>query len=124
MLNLQRSQIAMAVLLLALPTSGLPKDKEPKAYPENGTVIAIHVNSQSHTTPVYTDPQGQTRAAAPGFTACRCFVSKPRRSSMNWRAAGSPIWGSATLFNSESKSSRRMYSAATRRRNTASLELS
>jgi len=63
----------MAVLLLALPTSGLPKDKEPKSYPEKGTVIAIHVNAQSHTAPVYTDPQGQTRGGGSSVHRLQVF---------------------------------------------------
>jgi hypothetical protein len=47
-------------LLLALPASAMPKDAQPKSYPETGKVVALKTAEQPHSTPVYTDPYGKT----------------------------------------------------------------
>jgi hypothetical protein len=62
---MQHTPRILAIILCCLfslaPHSGaFAKDKEPKTYPEQGTVVATRTQEQSHTTPIYTDPYGKT----------------------------------------------------------------
>ena len=46
--------------IVSVATAAFPKAKNPKTYPEHGTVLAMHTTERSYTTGVYTDPQGKT----------------------------------------------------------------
>jgi hypothetical protein len=53
--------LAGIFLLLFLPWSvSHAKDKEPKSYPETGTVLEMHIAERTYTAGVYTDPYGKT----------------------------------------------------------------
>ena len=51
--------VALALLLVAT-TAALAKDKNPKTYPERGTVVAVRQERETRTLGVYTDPYGKT----------------------------------------------------------------
>jgi hypothetical protein len=55
-----RSPALVAAFLMVGVTTALPKAKNPKTYPEHGTVLAMRTTERSYTTGVYTDPQGKT----------------------------------------------------------------
>jgi len=53
--------ILCCLFFVAAHFGALAKDKEPKTYPEIGTVVATRTQELSYTTPVYTDPYGKTQ---------------------------------------------------------------
>jgi hypothetical protein len=58
------SRLLSALIFLCFLSAhlgALAKDKEPKTYPEHGTIVATKTQEQSFTTPVYTDPYGKTQ---------------------------------------------------------------
>jgi hypothetical protein len=55
------------LFFIAGRTGAWAKDKEPKTYPEMGTIIARRTQEQTTTTPVYTDPQGKTWGGVSGI---------------------------------------------------------
>ncbi len=62
------SVILLGSLLLVTLFSTWAKDKDPKTYPEQGTVVSERTQEQPVTTPVYTDPYGKTQG---GFSSIR-----------------------------------------------------